>query len=126
MLLMALFAPWAANAQETANVVSGGTGTNQYVPMYNYYNDYGHRSEYIIPASYFSEAGISEGAQLTSITIYRSATGSWTAKDLTIILTNTLFLNFKKPFLLLITSSSGIALSTAATISFAASTYSDG
>ena len=89
LLLMALFAPWAANAQETANVVSGGTGTNQYVPMYNYYNDYGHRSEYIIPASYFATAGINEGDQLTSMTIYRSATGSWTAKNLTIILTNT-------------------------------------
>ncbi|MBR4561131.1 MAG: choice-of-anchor J domain-containing protein [Bacteroidales bacterium] len=89
LLLMALFAPWAANAQETANVVSGGTGTNQYVPMYNYYNDYGHRSEYIIPASYFATAGINEGDQLTSMTIYRSATGTWTAKNLTIILTNT-------------------------------------
>ena len=89
LLRMALFAPWAANAQETANVVSGGTGTNPYVPMYNYYNDYGHRSEYIIPASYFATAGINEGDQLTSMTIYRSATGSWTAKNLTIILTNT-------------------------------------
>jgi len=70
-------------------IVVNGTGTNQYVPMYNWYNDYGHRSEYIIPASYFSSAGITNGARLNSITLYRSATGSWTAKDLTIKLTNT-------------------------------------
>ena len=89
LMTLAALLPWAVQAQETAHVVSGGTATNQYVPMYNYYNDYGHRSEYIIPASYFSEAGISNGDQLTSITLYRSATGTWTAKDLTIILKNT-------------------------------------
>ena len=70
-------------------IVVNGTGTNQYVPMYNWYNDYGFRSEYVIPASYFSSAGIPSGASLNSITLYRSATGTWTAKDLTIILTNT-------------------------------------
>ena len=70
-------------------LVVNGTGTNEYVPMYNYWSDYGFRSEYIIPASYFSTAGITNGARLNSITLYRSATGSWTAKDLTIKLTNT-------------------------------------
>ena len=70
-------------------IVVNGTGTNQYVPMYNWYNDYGFRSEYVIPASYFSSAGIPSGASLNSITLYRSATGEWTAGSLTIILTNT-------------------------------------
>ena len=70
-------------------IIVNGTGTNQYVPMYNWYNDYGFRCEYVIPASYFSSAGITNGARLNSITLYRSATGSWTGKDLTIKLTNT-------------------------------------
>ena len=86
-LLLALLIPSGRVWGQT--LVVDGSGTNQYVPMYNYYNDYGHRSEYIIPASYFSSAGISNGASLTSMTLYRSATGTWTAKNLTIKLTNT-------------------------------------
>ena len=89
ILLMAFIAPLAMNGQTTANVVSGGTSTNQYIPMYNWYNDYGFRSEYIIPASYFTSAGLTNGDKLKSITLYRSATGSWSSSTMTIQLTNT-------------------------------------
>lgn len=77
------------NRDGTANVVSGGVGTSQYIPMYNWYCDYGFKSEYIIPASYFTNAGLNSGDNLTSITIYRYGTDSWTASNLTIKLKNT-------------------------------------
>ena len=73
---------------ETANVVSGGTGTSNNSPMYTYYADYGFKSEYIIPASYFTSAGISNGDKLKSITLYQSSTANWTATSLTIKLLN--------------------------------------
>ena len=73
---------------ETAHVVSGGTGTNYYSPMYTSYADYGFKSEYIIPASYFTSAGISNGDKLKSITLYQSSTANWTATSLTIKLLN--------------------------------------
>ncbi len=72
---------------ETLQVVNG-TGNGQYTPMYTYYADYGFKSEYIIPTSYFTSAGINEGDKLRSITLYQAATGSWTATDLTIRLLN--------------------------------------
>ena len=50
LLLMALFAPLAMNAQETLTVYDG-TNTNRNVPMYVYYFDAYARSQYIIPAA---------------------------------------------------------------------------
>ena len=73
---------------ETVHVVSTGTGSSEYSPMYTYYADYGFKSEYIIPASYFSNAGISSGEKLTSITLFQSTAANWTATSLTIKLLN--------------------------------------
>ena len=50
MLLMALFAPWAVNAQETLTVYDGTT-TSSYVPAYMSYFDDFSRSQFVIPAS---------------------------------------------------------------------------
>ena len=77
------------NRDASVAVVSGGTASNTYVPMYNWYCDYGFTSEYIIPASYFAASSITSGTELTAITLYRSATASWTAQSLTIKLMNT-------------------------------------
>ncbi len=72
---------------ETIQVVTG-TGSNSYAPMYTYYANYGFKSEYIIPTSYFTSAGISNGDLLTSITLYQASTANWTATSLTIRLMN--------------------------------------
>lgn len=53
MLLMTLFMPWAAKAQETLTVCDGTNSTlttNNQVPMYgNYFDDY-TKSEFVISA----------------------------------------------------------------------------
>ena len=72
---------------ETIQVVTG-TGSNSYAPMYTYYANYGFKSEYIIPTSYFTSAGISNGDLLTSIILYQASTANWTATSLTIRLMN--------------------------------------
>ena len=70
------------NRDVSIAVVSGGTNSNTYLPMYTYYCDYGFACEYIIPASYFTNAGITSGMELTSITLFQSSAGSWVAKNL--------------------------------------------
>lgn len=72
---------------ETIQVVNQN-GSNSYAPMYTYYANYGFKSEYIIPTSYFTNAGISAGDKLTSITLYQASTANWTATSLTIRLLN--------------------------------------
>ena len=54
LLLMALFAPWAANAQETLTVCDGTDG-NSNVPIYGLYCDEGVKCEYIIPAALLAD-----------------------------------------------------------------------
>ena len=68
ILLMALLAPWAVNAQETLTVYDG-TGTNSYVPFNGLYADYGTRSQYIIPAE---ELTAMAGGTITSLKFYSS------------------------------------------------------
>ena len=68
--------------------VANGTNTNDYVPLYTYYCDYGFTSEYIIPASQLS--ALPDGSEITAITLYQSTTSpTWVAKNLTIKLSNT-------------------------------------
>ncbi len=53
LLLVALFAPWAANAQNQSNsiTVNEGTDTNNNVPINGFYCDMGNSSQFIIPAA---------------------------------------------------------------------------
>ena len=53
-LLVALFMPWAANAQETFTVCDG-TNTNSNVPIYGLYTDNGVKCEFVIPAALLEE-----------------------------------------------------------------------
>ena len=56
LLLFALLAPWAANAQETTlTVYDEGTTTNNYVPIYGLYCDEGVKCEFVIPAEQLAE-----------------------------------------------------------------------
>ena len=69
MLLMAVFTPWAANAQETVTVCDGTT-TNSYIPIYGSYVDtQGTTSEFIIPAS---TEGMTDlvGNEISKLTFY--------------------------------------------------------
>lgn len=77
MLLLALLAPWAANAQETLTV-HDGTTTNNYVPAYGMYVDtYGAKSEFIISAETEGMSDL-EGATITKLTFYISGSpASW-------------------------------------------------
>ena len=76
MLLLALFAPWAANAQETLTV-HDGTATNGNVPIYGYYADAYLKCEMVYPATELST--MADGT-ITSLTFYATtpATEAWT------------------------------------------------
>ena len=76
-LLLALFAPWAAQAQETLTV-NDGTTTDEYVPVYGYYVDsQGTTSEFIIPANTEGMSDM-EGGTISKLTFYISGSpASW-------------------------------------------------
>ena len=79
LLLLALIAPWAANAQNTLTVCEG-TATNAYIPVYGYYADTeGCNSEFIIPSS---ELGALNGGVISSMTFYLAspASAAWGAE----------------------------------------------
>ncbi len=70
MLLLALFAPLAANAQSTLTVCDGEI-TNEYIPVYGYYADTeGTKSEFIIPSS---ELTAMNGMSITAMSFYISS-----------------------------------------------------
>ncbi len=77
LMLLALFAPWAAKAQETADF-NDGTTTNSYVPFYGLYADYGAKGQFIIPATDLADKGITSGAEISKLTFYSNATSSGT------------------------------------------------
>ena len=54
MLLMAIFAPWAANAQSELTVYDG-SATNGNVPVYGWYADAYNKAEMIMPAADLEE-----------------------------------------------------------------------
>ncbi len=73
MLLLALFAPWAAQAQSTLTVCEGTT-TNEFIPVYGYYADtQGTDSEFIIPSS---ELTAMNGMDITAMSFYISSAAS--------------------------------------------------
>ena len=74
-LLLALFMPWAANAQETLTVYGDGTQTtNAYVPMYSGYFDDFTKSEFVIPAAKLVDM---EGGTITSMKFYISSVATY-------------------------------------------------
>ena len=82
-LLLAVFAPWAANAQETLTV-HDGTETNRFVPFYGYYADENQTNQMIYPAT---ELGDMDGGTISGMTLYwtpgpssygGSGVGTWT------------------------------------------------
>lgn len=66
ILLLAIFMPWQAKAQETLTVYDG-TGDNQYIPMYGYYFDAYTKSEFVLPSSELTDM---EGGTITGLTFY--------------------------------------------------------
>ena len=80
-LLLALFAPWAANAQTVT--VCDGTTTNTYVPIYGTWADAAQHNQMIYPAT---DLSVMNGMSITSMTFYLSSgatgndIGSWTVK----------------------------------------------
>jgi hypothetical protein len=74
-LLLALFMPWAANAQETVTVCDGTT-TNSKIPVNGLYTDtQGTTSEFIIPAD---SLDVMEGGTISKVTFYISEIpGTW-------------------------------------------------
>ena len=72
-LLLALFMPWAAQAQEELTVCDGTT-TNNYIPFYGSYVDtQGCTCEFIIPAETEGMSDM-EGGTISKLTFYISGT----------------------------------------------------
>ena len=69
MLLMAFFAPWAAQAQEELTVCDG-TATNEYVPFYGYYADADQHNQMIYPAADLAEM---DGGTISQLVFYFSS-----------------------------------------------------
>lgn len=74
MLLLALLAPWAANAQ-TLTVFDGGTANSQYIPFegYNADNSGGQQNQMIYPAT---ELSAMNGKAITQMVFYIYSGGS--------------------------------------------------
>ncbi len=77
LLLMAMFAPWAAQAQEELTV-NDGTVTNARIPVNGLYTDtQGTTSEFIIPAETEGMSDM-EGGTISKVTFYISEIpGTW-------------------------------------------------
>ena len=84
LLLMALFAPWAANAQETLTV-HDGTTTNSFVPIYGYYADAYLKCEMVYPASELGDMG---AGVITGMRFYASQSSvTWGSANFQVFLT---------------------------------------
>jgi len=76
LLLFALLAPWAANAQQTTlTVYDEGTTTNNYVPIYGLYCDEGVKCEFVIPAEQLAEM---TNGTISAMKFYLASVGSST------------------------------------------------
>jgi len=81
MLLLALFAPWAAKAQTLT--VCDGTVTNSYIPIYGYWADAAQHNQMIYPASELTDM---VGMSIDAMKFYLNSgatgnnIGSWTIK----------------------------------------------
>ena len=69
-LLLAFFAPWAAQAQETFTVYEDESGTNSYIPIYGTWADADQQSEFIIPAEELADI---IGGNITKLTYHVSS-----------------------------------------------------
>ena len=67
LLLFALLAPWAANAQNTLTVYEDGTEVNEYVPFYGYYADEEQQNQMIFPATELADM---VGQEITEMVFY--------------------------------------------------------
>jgi len=67
LLLMAVFAPWAANAQSVT--IGEGTSTSQYLPGNSYYN-------YAISQQIYTADEINASGNITSIAFYNAGAGT--------------------------------------------------
>jgi hypothetical protein len=74
MLLMALFAPWAANAQETVTI-GDGTSSNPTLPVHMVY-------AYSLTQQIFTADEIGMAGSITSIAFYHNPTSSLTMEDI--------------------------------------------
>ena len=78
LLLLALFMPWAAQAQNELTVYEDGTNNNGYVPFYGLYADtQGAASECVIPSD---ELSVMAGGTITAMKFYITtpASEAWT------------------------------------------------
>ena len=110
-----------------AGQVVSGSNESEYAPLYTYYCDYGSKSEFIIPKSYFEAAGISSGTQFTSMTLTQSSPAAWVASNLKVRLSNTSTSSYSSTGFLgnsgtLVYSNSSYAASSAQLITFDFST----
>ncbi len=82
LLLVALLCvPWVTNAQSTLTVADG-TETNDYVPIYGFYNDAFNRIQILYHADSITAM---QGSSINSLTFYSAnATGSWGSAVFTI------------------------------------------
>ena len=78
MLLFALMAPWAANAQSVQ--IGDGTGTNEYLPSYSLYN-------YSVTQQIYTAEEIDASGNITSIAFYNA--GSEKARKYNIYMAHT-------------------------------------
>ena len=78
MLLFALMAPWAANAQSVQ--IGDGTATNSYLPSYSLYN-------YSVPQQIYTAEEIDASGNITSIAFYNA--GSEKARKYNIYMAHT-------------------------------------
>ena len=69
LLLMAFFAPWAAQAQQELTVYDG-TATNNVIPAYILYFDDFTRSQFVIPAADLAEMS---GGTIASLSFYTTS-----------------------------------------------------
>jgi len=76
MLLMALFMPWKAHAQETLTVYENETETSNKSPIYWYFFDAFSRAQTVFPASDLADM---DGGTITAIKFYTSFTSAYTS-----------------------------------------------
>ena len=74
ILLLAVFMPWAANAQETLTVYNG-TDNNTYVPFYGLYADDGVKCEFVIPADQLEDM---TGGTISAMKFFLKSVGTTT------------------------------------------------
>ncbi|MCR5657762.1 MAG: fibronectin type III domain-containing protein [Bacteroidales bacterium] len=76
-LLMALFAPWAAQAQSELTIYEDASTTSSYVPVYGLWADAYLKCEFVVPASELEEMA---GGSISQMTFYLTspAAAAWT------------------------------------------------